>query len=577
MTSLLLLAALGCTNGEPASPDSGRDTSDRDSASVDSATDSGDSGSAVTETGDSTPQDMDPGILALAPREMVVDPGASWTLRAVHILGGEPVDVATEWESSDPSVVTLSDDGTATAISPGQATLTARFGDLHAHASVTVQATPLIRVQLIQAEDGLPLTQATVFCNGETVPVDPLTGVAELVVPAGESVWLTGLSNDDSRIPTTLMDVVGRQVILPMRTRGQVDPDGEIQGTFDFSGLPPLSDDEKAAGWVVLGIAGGSLRMGPLFWRADEVLSPNRDVELLGLNVSVPGNLAIYELFEEWIAPAWSGDAGVWSMAGPVPLAEAILGLSSLDDALNFLLTNMDGFVYDFDGDLVVPVDEPLLLEVAPLTALSEVIEVELPEWPEGFARDNPATLVALDGDGPAGPTVVGFGRGFAGTNHLSRVPGSFFGWDGSASQVLAYLEVGGLGSLGPRVLQVAPVVDGVAVIPPFQDPPAILDWDEPNLILELSVDPDVGFVYLHLSNRSKDERDYYMRRPDGPVTLTFEGPEMGMGTLTFEVGAVETTHETYGSLLAEGKFLREDLTRIARSTGFLSDSFKVD
>ena len=407
------------------------------------------------------------------------------------------------------------------------------------------------------------------------MPVDPVTGVAELTIPPGEPVTVTALSDDDSRIPTTLMDIVGRQVVLPLRTRGQLEPDSEILGTFDFSNLPPLSDDEKAAGWVVLGIAGGSLRLGPLFWRADEVLSPNRDVELYGLEVSVPGNLAIHEYFEDWLAPAWSGDVGVWSMAGPVPLAEAFLGLSNLDEALDFLVQNMDGFVYDYDGTLTVPAETALELEVAPSASLSGVVQVDLPEWPEGVAADNPATLVVLDGVGPEGPTVTGFGRGFPGTSHVSRAPGSFFGWDEEASQVLAYLEVGGLGTLGPKMLRAAPVVDGVATIGPFQDAPAIVGWDEPNLLLDVSLDPDSHLVYIYLSNKSGDERDYYLAPPTEPVPISLEGPELGMGTLTFEVAAVETVQGTWESLVAEGAYLREDLAPMARSTAFVTDSFK--
>lgn len=580
MRLLLLLAALGCADDTP-STDSPTDTSDTETGRVDSAdtADSRTSDSAATDTApdtDTAPE-PDPGFLAVSPRELVVDAGASWPLRVVHHLDGAIADVAAGWESSDPGVVTVDADGVATALAPGEVTLTAWHDGLSTHAAVQVQDSPWLRVQLIAAETGLPLAAATVTVDGQTVAVDPLTGVAELSITPGVPLELTALADDDSRIPTTVKDVVGRQLVVPLRTRGQLEPDSEIQGTFDFSNLPPLSEDEKAAGWVVLGIAGGSLRLGPLFWRADEVLSPNRDVELYGLTVSVPGNLAIDEYFDDWQAPAWSGDAGVWSMAGPVPLAEAILGLSTLDAALDFLLTNMDGFVYSHDPALTVPADGPLALQVAPATSLSQEVVVELPSWPEGVALDNPATLVALDGQGSEGPTVAGFGRGFPGTNGLARVPGSFFGWDGSAAQVLAYLEVGGLGTLGAKVLRVAPVIDGVATLGEFQDPPVVNGWDEPALLLDVSLDPDVDLAYIYLSNRAGDERDYYLQRPEAPVDITLVGPEFGMGTLTFEVGAVETHSGTYEGWFSEGAVLRQDLAPLATSTGFVTGKFKVD
>ncbi len=579
MTPLLLLAALGCTD-DTTGTTAPVDTSDSAPSGLDSA-DPTDSGAADTDS-QTTPDsgqgvEIDLGVLSVSPRELRVDPGATWDLRAVHTLAGDTVDVTPAWESSDTGVVTVAADGVATAIAPGQASISGYHDGLVVHAAVTVQAVPELRVQLVAAETGLPLSAATVHCGEGSGAVDPVTGGVSLPVPAGEPVTCTGLADDDSRIPATVMDVVGRQLVVPLRLRGQLDPDSEIQGTFDFSNLPPLSDDEKSAGWVVLGIAGGSLRLGPLFWRADEVLSPNRDVEIFGLEVRVPGNLAIDEYFEEWLTPAWSGDAGVWSMAGPVPLADAILGLSNLDEALDFLLSNMDGFVYSHDPGLTVPAETPLELQVAPATSLSEAVQVTLPEWPEGFALDNPATLVALDGSGPEGPAVVGFGRGFAGEHHVSRVPGSFFGWDGSDSQVLAYLEVGGLGTLGAKSLRSADVVDGVAEIGPMQTPPAIPAWDEDNLSLELTVDPRADLVFLYLSNINQEERDYYLPPPNGPVDISLVGPEMGMYTLTFEAAAVETDQGTFEGLVAEGAYMRPDLAPIAVTTGFVTEKFTVE
>lgn len=582
MTPLLLLAVLGCTDDTTGTTGS-IDTSDIDVATLDSGTDSATADSAELSDSDSGDTAVEPepdlGVLSLSPRELVVDPGATWTLRAVHTLAGETVDVAPGWESSDSAVATVTADGVVTAVAPGQATLSARHDSLSALAAVTVQAAPVMRLQLVAGETGLPVTGASVHCQGTTVEVDTLTGVAELEVPAGEPVWCLAWTDDDARIPATLLGLVGRQAVLPLRLRGQLEPDSEIQGTFDFTNLPPLSDDEKAAGFVILGIAGSSLRQGPLFWRADDVLSPNRDVELYGLEVSVPGNLAIHEYFEDWLAPAWSGDAGVWSMAGPVPLADAIIGLSSLDDALDFLLDNMDGFVFSYDEQLTVPVGTPLDLQVAPATSLSEEVQVTLPDWPDGFALDNPATLVALDGGGVEGPSVVGFGRGFAGEHHVARVPGSFFGWDGSDSRVMAYLEAGGLGTLGAKSLRVADVVDGVATLGPMQSAPAMVGWDEEELLLEFTVDDSVDLVHIYLSNKNKNERDFYLPRPTGPVfiPLRSDGPEINLGTLTFEVAAVEVMAGTYESLVAEGAFMREALGTVAVTTAFVSEAYLVD
>ncbi len=578
MTPLLLVAALGCTD-DTTGPTGVTDTSDTpavtDTDTGDPDTTSGDT-EDTAEPSDST-SEPDPGELRLFPRELTVDPGASWGLRSVHTLDGLSQDVVVHWESADPAIVTILD-GVATAVAPGSATLSARYGNLVAHASVTVQAEPVMRLQLVDALTRAPLTGGQVHCAGETAAADPITGVASVPAPAGQPLDCTVWTDADEHIPLNALQLVTRDVVLPLRTRGQQEPDSEIEGTFDFSNLPPLSDDEKAAGWVVLGMAGSSLRQGPLFWRADEVLSPDRIVELYGLEVEVPGNLAIHEYFEEWVTPAWSGDAGIWSMAGPVPLADAILGLSNLDEALDFLLDNFDGFVYGYAPGLTVPADSPLDLEVAPATSLSDVVQVDLPDWPEGYASDNPVTLIALDGDGVEGPAVVGFGRGFPGEHHLTRVPGSFFGWDGTDSQVLAYLEVDGLGSVGARSLRVAEVIDGVAVVGPLQEAPTMTAWDEDNLLLHTTVDPRADVVTLYVHNKNnKQEKDYVLPWPDGPVFLPWDGPEMSLGTITFEVSAVETTEGTFESLIGEGAVTVEALEPIAESTSFVTDKFKED
>jgi len=579
MTPLLLFAALGCSGDDPDPEETGTSSAldsgaaDTQVDSADTLPDSGDTAETATETGDTGTVWVDPGTLGVSPLELVVDPGASWTLRAVHTLDGRRQDVAVAWSSSDEAVVGVSAEGVATAIGAGEATLSASYETLSATSAVTVQASPTLRVQLVQAEDGAPLTAGSVLCNGVTVAVDGTTGVAVFdEVPAGETLWLTGWAEDASRIPGTLMEVAGRDVVLPLRTRDQHKPDSDIDGTFDFGALPPLSDDEKAAGYVIMGIASATLRWGPLFWRADEVLAPNRDVTLYGFDVRVPGNLAVLDEVEDWTTPSWSGDVGVWSLAGPVPLADAVLGLADLSSALDFLLENVDGFLFGYEGALVVPEDAALEMEVRPTTSLSEVVEVEFPAWPEPFTEADAAMIVITDGDAPEGPAVVGFGRGFTGTAHSTRVPGSFYGWDGSTSQAVGYLEVGGVGTLGAKVLSAAPIVDGVAVLPDFLDAPSLPAWDGELLQAEVSVDPDAHIVHLYVRTKKKDERDYYFPPTTGVITLPSEGPDFDWAKVSLELAEVQTASGTYESMLQDGRYRRHDLQEVGRATGFVTE-----
>lgn len=591
--SLLLLAlapacsdkdtTTGADSGVTDLADSGQTDSptdtDADTGETGTTTDTEETGETGLPTDTQDTEDADsvtPGALDVYPRELVVDPGAEWTLRTVYSLDGELADVEpTSWTSSDEAVLTVSIDGVATALSPGSATLTATWEGLDALSAVTVQATPTLKVSLVRSEDGMPVTAGKIRYDGTTVEVDSLTGSAELTVPAGEPVWVTCWSTDTDRIPATVMQVIGRQLVVPLRAQGAAAiADAEIGGAYDFGGVPPLSDDEKAAGYIVLGLAGSSMPWGPLYWRPDELLSPDRDATLYGLDVAMPGNITIMEEVETWTTPAWSGDAGVWSLAGPVPLADAVAGLSDLSSALDFLLENIDGFVYGYDGALKATVGTPLELDVRPSTSLSETVEVELPAWPAGFDGSETAMLLALDGDGAEGPTVVGFGRGFPGTAHTSRAPGTFFGWDGSAEQVLAYLELGGAGSGGARVLSAATVVDGVATIGEFHEPPSLDSFDGGSHDLEFTSDADAHVVHFYITSKDGTERDYYLPSVSSVVNIPAEGPSFGWGVTEWEMTVLQADSGTFESWAAEGALLRETLSEHAVTTSFLNHQF---
>ncbi len=547
-------------------------TTDTDSGETGIDTETAETGDTL-ETGDTSP--VAPGELSVYPREFVVDPSAVWTPRTVHSLDGELTDVTPSWVSSDEGVLTITAEGVATAVAPGDATLTATWEGLEALSAVTVQETATLKVSLVQSEDGSPVTEGKIRYGGTTVEVDSVTGSAELSVPAGESVWVTCWSTNTDRIPATVMQVVGRELVVPLRAQGAANiADAEIGGDYDFTGVPPLSEDEKAAGYIVLGLAGSSMPWGPLYWRPDELLSPDREATLYGLDVAMPGNITILDEVETWNTPAWSGDAGVWSLAGPVPLADAVAGLTDLSSALDFLLENVDGFVYGWDGSLTATAGTPLELDVKPSTSLSETVEVELPSWPPGFEGTETALLLALDGAGPEGPTVVGFGRGFPGTAHTSRAPGTFFGWDGSAEQVLAYLELGGAGTGGARVLSAAPVVDGVATIGEFHEPPTLDSFDGGSHDLEFSSDPDAQIVHFYITSKDGTERDYYLPALSGLVNIPAEGPSFGWGVTEWEMTVLQAGSGTFESWAAEGALLRETLAEHAETTSFLNHQF---
>ena len=56
--------------------------------------------------------------------------------------GGDPVDAALNWSTSDPAIVKVNGDGLATAISPGEATIMVSYGSLSSEMAITISQAP---------------------------------------------------------------------------------------------------------------------------------------------------------------------------------------------------------------------------------------------------------------------------------------------------------------------------------------------------------------------------------------------------------------------------------------------------
>lgn len=81
-----------------------------------------------------------PDALTVQPTELALVVGAQAAVQAALIDGGAPVEGETiAFESSDPAVAAV-DGGQVTAVAPGRATITARWGALTSSTQVTVTA-----------------------------------------------------------------------------------------------------------------------------------------------------------------------------------------------------------------------------------------------------------------------------------------------------------------------------------------------------------------------------------------------------------------------------------------------------
>ncbi len=76
-------------------------------------------------------------------------PGTQFPLQAVAKSSkGKPVEMALQWTSSKPSVVTVNSRGIVSSVATGSAVVVARLGDLQAGCDVTVSVRDLVRLQL---------------------------------------------------------------------------------------------------------------------------------------------------------------------------------------------------------------------------------------------------------------------------------------------------------------------------------------------------------------------------------------------------------------------------------------------
>jgi hypothetical protein len=139
--------------------------------------------------------------------------------RVVDARGGPIAGTAVSWRSSDPAVVAMDSLGLATGMSPGEATLTAAFGESQAGLRVEVVAVPA-SVTVVAGEDqrapagralSTPVTAQIVSRSGRPVPGVPV----EFRIQGGEGSSTPSADTSDARgiVRTiwTLGNIPGRQ------------------------------------------------------------------------------------------------------------------------------------------------------------------------------------------------------------------------------------------------------------------------------------------------------------------------------------------------------------------------------
>ncbi len=148
------------------------------------------------------------------------------TAVVVDVNGVEIVEADVTWSSDDPDAVSVSDDGLATAVSDGNAQITARYGEATASISVRVSLTAH-RISVSPAHTTLTAVGHTVQLHArvldaggtEITEADPVWESSDLnVASVNEHGLVTAVANGTARITATL-DGASDYTVVTMKQR----------------------------------------------------------------------------------------------------------------------------------------------------------------------------------------------------------------------------------------------------------------------------------------------------------------------------------------------------------------------
>jgi hypothetical protein len=502
---LLALALLGC----PVSPandkadDTGsggyRETGDVEETGEtgDTAGDTADSAedTAVDTAGDTADTGEEIGLAALVawPARLVVNPGATYSLRVVaeQKSGERDVYTTATFASDDATIADVDAAGLVTAMGEGTTTLRVAAEGLETTVEVEVRAAMEARVTILNASTGLPIEKASVW-NADVEYKTDASGLAVVAVTtAGPTTFTTWKDIDTAAI--SLVDTVNREITLSVPVVADLSPTAQLHGPVDFAGVEDASFGEE-----VFGLAAASVQGDLPLFEIDDLLGPNRTLTYYGVNVDVPSNLFVEGYLDDYYAGAWPGSVGVWGLGGPVAISDLSAGLNGTGDAMALIIDNIDRMSWGGSIGYVATAGSTTEAPLAPATAFSATAHLALPSLSSGFDGTEEQLVCTFD-ETPDGYLLTGLGLG-AGVLDIDRIPtGSVSGATGSAVWTMA--QVGGIGSGGGVAISVADDDGGTVTFPDFQDVPTIDAWTPSSRELQFTVDPDATFVRVTMED----------------------------------------------------------------------------
>lgn len=512
-----------------------------------------------SETGD-TGEVITEGSLSVFPSSAVLGVGGQLDLRVVASDGAGAVwDVDDATLSGDEVVLTIQD-GLVTALSVGEGQVVVQSDGLEAIATFTVQDGHELVVHLVSASTGEALVDGRVQVDGVKTTGDE-DGTVRVSVSDASPVTFTAYSATESYIPAVVYDASVRDITLALRDESEeAPPEAVLGGEVDLSSAVPGEWDE-----LIIAMSGPALQGHPLFFDGGDLIGADRSVDFFGADLDLPGNVSVEDVDTSWTSVARDGPVGAWSFAVPVKIADASSGIGTVTEAIQLLADRTESIRWTWVDGLSADSTVPIEMTLTPDEPLTDSYAVLLPsDMPEAFYGTEDVLLMALE-EVDEGYALVGIGAG-QGNQTVSRAPlGGYGGW------LLAYAEVGGVGTGGARLLQVLP--EGEIVEPrPWLEPPAITSWDGGTRSVEFSTDDGHHLVRVYVLGFGGGHRDLYMAGGTLAGSIPDEGPAMSVGRTIWRVTAVETAEGNFQSALVEGELDSESLRQDALSTGLLEE-----
>ena len=324
---------------------------------------------------------------------------------------------------------------------------------------------------------------------------------------------------------------------------------------------------------MVCGLAAATVPVHPLAFDLDDLVAEDRIVSIWGVDVALPGNLFIQTYVETWQGLAAPGDFGVWALAGAVPIEDITAGLNGDSAAIDLLVSNLASFVHGWSPGWTAVEGDSLDIPLAPVTALSELVVVEVPPLSLGFSGDEEPLVLITDQASDGSHAIVGLGQG-NGVVDVSRIQEGLVG-HGGETWALAMAQVDGLGSGFGMALSAAPVEAGAATLGEFQIVPTLDTFSGHTREFAFDSDPRAELVRIAFEGGSGEPWDlYFASGPQSGVLDRPQGYTISWGATQWTLSAVELSGDTFEGLITRGAITDTELAPTALTVGRMGMGF---